>query len=106
MKPPSCDGCERPIREGHHELILRDFETGHRCSVGTTLRCASIAHGSISSPAWSSTRPTTIPPAHTRALTDRAPGIHLWRCPAYGMPDPDTAAAAGPNRPRVQNDTG
>jgi len=26
-KPPTCDGCERPIRASHHELVLRDFET-------------------------------------------------------------------------------
>jgi hypothetical protein len=26
--PPTCDGCERPIRDSQHELLLRDFTTG------------------------------------------------------------------------------
>ncbi len=27
-KAPRCDGCDRPIRASHHELVLRDLSTG------------------------------------------------------------------------------
>ncbi len=27
-KTPRCDGCDRAIRHSHHELVLKDFETG------------------------------------------------------------------------------